>query len=271
MPGVAALSISLGLHVIIGILMTVSLSVPGPSSWLFSGSSEGRSSNEAESVDQQSDRGPDAIIVNEEVGADQEPTEPIHYAGNSARGEAEQPTAAIDQRGQTAADAELYGQLRDGQELDGHKTARLSVKFKPTTELIDLLIRQGSGFVIAENSDVTEALIMHGPCSAPTAWTPVGAAEAEKCSERRISLTAPDSLLKTLQASISGATGSSADAKPWTIYLYFSNRFDRQLLNAQTRALQNIPEQEWPKHKTYVDIRMENGAIVPVASLAEKP
>jgi hypothetical protein len=271
MPGMAALSISLGLHVIIGILMTVSLSVPGPSSWLFSGSSEGRSSNEAESVDQQSDRGPDAIIVNEEVGADQEPTEPIHYAGNSARGEAEQPTAAIDQRGQTAADAELYGQLRDGQELDGLKMARLSVKFKPTSELIDLFIRQGSGFVIAENSDMTEALIMQGPCSAPTSWTAVGTAEAQKCSERRIQLREPDSLLKTLQDSISEATGSSADAKPWTIYLHFSNRFDRQLLNAQKTALQNIPEQEWPKQNTYVDIRMENGTIVPVASLAEKP
>jgi hypothetical protein len=271
MPGMAALSISLGLHVIIGILMTVSLAVPGPSSWLFSPSPGGQSSIGAESVDPQPDRGPDAVIVHEEMGEEEEPPEPIHYAGSSTRGEAEQPAAADDQRGQTAADAELYGQLRDSQELDGLKTARLIVQFTPSTELIDLLIRQGSGFVIAENSDVTEALMMRGPSSAPMSWTPVSTAEAQKCSERRIPLTEPDSLLRTLQASISTVIGSSADTKPWTIYLYFSNRFDRQLLSAQKRTLQNIPEKEWPKQKTYVDIRMKDGNIVTAASLAEKP
>jgi len=271
MPGIAAVLISLGLHAVIILLMTVSFVVPQPWLWLFSEPPGGQSTVGSGVVAPHPDRGPEAVIVHEETVEEGKPFEPIHYAGNSGRGESEQPTEADEQSGQTAADAELYGQLSDREELDGLKMARLILQFKPTRELIDLMIRQGAGFVIARKSDVGGELMMRGACSAPTSWTPVSTAEEQQCSRRSIRLTEPEGLLKTLQSSISESPGSNADTTPWTIYLFFSNRFDRQLLSAQKKALQNIPESEWPNRRTIVEIRAENGTIVPVATLSEKP
>lgn len=271
MPGLFALCLSVGIHVLVVVLLIVSAPkdqtpsdianseiettvVLSPTKLVTSQLATNESSEVAAPGDTDDSRhveyagSPKAAHsaeVNSDDNAPQEPKE-----NSPAFEELETPAS------------EPQGQISDRVDPEGLQAPRLTIQGL-TPSIIDTLLERGQARLIAVTDENTQYQLQ-GSLSQPAGFRRVSDADLEQLSQRSVTLSS--SMTAPCRNRLVSDWGLSREsALKATIGIWFTNSFDNYLLSVQLKAVAHLPPAERSRQKTILMLKQSPTGVQAVA------